>query len=86
MKQPPPQNNIYDIFVFLKYLLAVEAEKVYKMVPMNTMLAPRVSFLSHGFPNHQTLMHRLRAFRVVKTRFVDTDDTDYYQRVKIYIR
>lgn len=48
---------------------------VYITEPANTMPAPAPSCVFHPFPNHHTLKHRLIALRVVKTRFVDTDET-----------
>lgn len=46
----------------------------YSADPTKTIPAPAPSSKFHPFPNHQTLKQRLRALRVVRTRFV-TDVT-----------
>lgn len=83
-----PTANVWRIYCFffdsiaLLFLLDVdEPDKEYSKVPKNTIPAPMPKFLSHAFPNHHTLMHKLSAFRVVNTRLVVTEDTFYRIRI-----
>jgi hypothetical protein len=67
--------NLYSSLSFLVSPPSLDPANVYKTVPTNTILAPKPNSLFHPFPNHQTLMHKLSAFRVVRTRLVVTEDT-----------
>ena len=52
-----------------------EVTAVYSTEPRKTMPAPSPSCASQPLPNHHTLKHRLTALRVVRTRFVETEET-----------
>lgn len=54
-----------------------------KRLPTNTIAAPTPSAVFPPLPNHHTLRQRLRAFLVVNTRFVDTEDTCCLKLVSI---
>lgn len=47
---------------------------MYIIEPRKTMPAPDPSCVFQPLPNHQTLKHRLIALRVVRTRFVETEE------------
>jgi hypothetical protein len=50
-------------------------ELLYSTLPANTSEPPSTSPRFHPLPNHHTLSTRLTAFRAVRTRLVDTEDT-----------
>ena len=50
-------------------------EMLYSTLPANTSEPPSTSPRFHPLPNHHMLSTRLNAFRAVRTRLVDTEDT-----------
>jgi hypothetical protein len=46
-----------------------------RKLPINTIPAPAPSCAFHPLPKYHTLKHRLSALRVVRTRFVETEET-----------